>query len=83
MIKEIYDKILSCLPDSPDDNIHGFWYNKYDDEIMCESEESANEIADFFEALGMDVMHVHFYRLEEETGNEDCLGWWSVYVDGQ
>lgn len=85
-LPEIYCNILESLPhhphDKPDDNWHGFWANG-DNEIMCPTEEAANLIADFFEDCGFDIMHTHHYTTLEELVNEDYLGWWSVYIDGQ
>lgn len=83
-IGEIYNLILENLPDEPmhDDSWHGFWANKYDNEIMCGTEEQANIVADFLEDMGFDCVHTHWYDPKEENGVEDCIGWWSVYLDG-
>jgi len=85
MDSETYENILQSLPHdpySPCGSWHGFWVNG-NDEIMCPTEEAANLLADFFEDCGVDIMHTHHYTESEEFVNEDCLGWWSVYVDGQ
>ena len=82
-IGEIYNLILENLPDKSTRKYgwHGFWVNKYDDEIMCETEDQANTIADFLEDMGFDCVHTHWYDPKEENGIEDCIGWWSVYLD--
>ena len=82
-IKDLYSKVLDLLPDSPSNSSdwHGFWSNKHDQEIMCESDTQADALADFFEDLGFDVMHTHHYNYGECLVNEDCYGWWSVYPD--
>lgn len=83
-IKEIYSKLIMTLPHEPKDgDWHGYWYNETDDEIMCPEGEAANVLADFFEDCGIDIMHTHFYNEQENAVNDNCYGFWSVYVDGQ
>lgn len=82
-VRDIFNFVIEALPGQPpeSDDWHGFWANKYDREIMCETDTQAEVLADLFEDLGYDVMHTHHYNYGECIVNEDCYGWWSVYPD--
>ena len=85
MKPEIYQCIIDSLPHHPltrgaAENWHGFWVNG-DDEIMCQSKEYANAVADFFEDAGVGIMHTYEYTEDGEFF--EYAGWWCVYVDGQ
>lgn len=85
---EIMNAIMKLLPDHPldEEHWHGFWANKYDDELMCPNKKSAEAIANLFEDMGIDIMHTHSYPNEdypnEDYANEDCKGFYSTYIDG-
>ena len=73
----LYDEILRCLPKRPY-NERGCWVN-CDGWIMCPSPETANVIADFFEAAGMDIMCTSYC---DDSDMGLSYGWYAVYVDG-
>lgn len=75
----IFDSIAASLPDNPKETKQGFWVSKTDNEIMCPDKSSANMLADLLEEIGCRVC-IHYYHPLEETGNKDCIGWYSVYM---
>ena len=88
MSVEAYRSILESLPQCPQPSHdsaywHGFWVNTNDEEIMCPYAEAADALADLFEDCGVGVMRTHYYNEDkrEAVVNEDCYGWWSVYID--
>ena len=80
-IKEnIYDLIIGMLPTDPTESKYSFWVNEGTGEIMCRTLDEANNLANFFEELGYDIMHTFRYDDEEMDGIN--YGWCAVYVDG-
>lgn len=84
---EAYRSILESLPQYPQPSHgsavwHGFWVNTNGEEIMCPYAEAADTLADFFEDCGVGAMCTHYYDEDEREAvvNEDCYGWWSVYI---
>lgn len=72
-----FELFTKSLPTHPDSAIHDIWCNG-DGEIMCSDEDTANKIADLFEAAGYDIMHTSFY---DDQRDGLCYGWWAVYPD--
>lgn len=75
-VYEIFDKIMENLPSHPFEAEKDYWTNG--EVIFCNSEEIANILCDFFESIGIDIMHWHFY-----DSKDDGLyyGWYEVYPD--
>ena len=70
---EAWEMICNWLRNNPiSKNNYRFDVNN-DDEILCRNESDANCIADFFESVGIDVVHT------SETDDEDFK--WSIYID--
>ena len=61
-----FEDICRSLPSEPIDcnGRLSFWAT--DDEILCETEESANIIADFLENMGYDCVTTGYYDPEED-----------------
>ncbi len=78
MVGCVFDEVVRKLPRFPEESRKGFWVNG-SDEIMCKSKETATLVADFFEEMGYDIMHIYLYDNESDP----YYGWWAVYVDGQ
>lgn len=76
---EIYDLITQKLPHHPSESKHGIWVSG-SEEIMVDSEDKANMIADILEDLDYDIAHTYHYNDIETDGLN--YGWWSVYIDG-
>lgn len=73
-----YSDIIASLPK---DNSHSMWSNGED--ILCESEEQAEVIADFLEQLGVvtDANTGYFDPSEDLASkeNDECTGWYYVH----
>lgn len=76
--KDIYEALVKLLPRHPIEAKHEMWVNG-NDEIMCETMDKANTLADFLEELGYDVVHVAHY---DDESDGICYGCYSVYLDG-
>lgn len=72
-------KIIEALPKDP----QKFWTNG--EEILCETEDTAETIADFLECLiGVDDICTGFFDPEEDKNNEinECTGFYYVNTNG-
>lgn len=76
--KKIYD-LVSRLPNKPEYRI---WFDG--DDILCETEELAEHIADFLDAIyGEQTVNTGYYDPEEDAKNNevtDSTGWYYVTV---
>lgn len=74
------ESILSLLPHEPDYRI---WSDN--DEILCETENLAENIADLIDALyGEQTVNTGFYDPEEDVRNNEVTettGWYYVSID--
>lgn len=80
-----YEQILESLPTEPrqsDDN-PGIWSNGYD--IMCETEQIANTIAELLESMNItDVATTGYFDPKEDKENDEvneCTGFYYVRCD--
>ena len=71
--------LVTLLPSEPGSKI---WYPPEDDEILCETEQIANGIADLFDTLyGEPTVNTGFYDPEEDKRNgevNDRTGYYYV-----
>lgn len=75
-VYEIFDKIMENLPSHPSEANKGYWTNG--EVVFCSSEEIANMLCDFFESIGIDIMHWHYYDSEDDGLYR---GWYEIYPD--
>lgn len=64
----IYDSIIKLLPQSKDT---GMKYFACDYEIITPDQQTADVVADFLEAIGVDDLTTGFYDLEEDRRNNE------------
>lgn len=78
MDNNIWTYLLKSLQDN-EDKKHGFWTDG--EEILCETEEQADIIADFLEDLGFDCLNTGYYDPEEDK-RDNCVdehtGYWYI-----
>lgn len=76
----LWREICNCLIEYGDEvDKHGFWSDGT--QILCKSEQYANSIADFLEALGFGYLNTGYYDpVEDEEYNEvdEYTGFWYV-----
>jgi hypothetical protein len=71
--QEMFEIIINSLMQTPIENSNHRFDTSYDDEILCKTEDDANCIADFLEAMGFDTVLTK--EIEDDTFS------WAVYLD--
>lgn len=75
----LFTQIVDCLKSCGTKKI---W--ACEDEIICETEQQADTIADLLEALGYDYVNTGYYDPEEdakEGRTYETTGYWYVSID--
>lgn len=76
----IYSMCVSCLPSTPDSR---FWFDG--EEVLCETEQQAENLADFFDTLyGGATVNTGYYDPDEDERNgetNDHTGWYYVTIN--
>lgn len=63
-------------------NTHGIWTDGED--FLCKTEQQADTIADFLEAVGFEYVRTGYYDPEEDKRNNEVderTGYWYVSID--
>ena len=74
--------LVMCLQKNSVQNRHGYWTDG--EEILCKTEEAAENLANFLEDIGFDTVHTGYYDPEEDRRNNevnDHTGWYYVCID--
>ena len=86
-IKELIDLniwpyLIQCLKENEADNKHGFWTDG--SQILCKTEEAAENVANFLEDLGLtDITTGHYDPNEDERSgiNDEYTGYYYISND--
>lgn len=82
MENQTWSFLVQCLKKHEGTNRHGYWTNG--DDILCKTEEAAENLANFLEDIGFDVMQTGHYFPEDderEGCTDDHTGFWYVCPD--
>lgn len=74
--------LVWSLKKNAENAMHGFWTDGED--ILCNTEQEADNLANFLEDLGFDIVHTGYYNPDddEKSGEvDDHTGYWYVSID--